>query len=369
MRRGFLYAQQISAAGGKYGEARARHIRLEAARVPHGALYTEYLSPADYGTADLITQTANLLIPLLSLGITDAVFRFAMEETEDAAGVLRRAFFVLLAGSALTGVLALFAAAALDGSAWLIAVFVIASNFHTLASQFVRAKGDMTLCRTGPAQHRACDLAQQPVSGCVPSRRDRLCVIHRAGGPADDRLPDPAGEALAVLQATRAGNAFPDAALLCAADPNGDVLVDHERIGPVHDYGMAGQRGQRHLRGERKAADDPDRFIVRFHGGVALFRRHREAGGSAAHLQFYSSVWKTFVAGMVLSASGVIAFSRLAVRLLAEEEFFNAWQFVPVLCLAMVFASFSTFLSSVYVVSKKSTLSFWTALLGAGATF
>ena len=35
--------------------------------------------------------------------------------------------------------------AALDGSAWLIAVFVIASNFHTLASQFVRAKGDMTL--------------------------------------------------------------------------------------------------------------------------------------------------------------------------------------------------------------------------------
>lgn len=70
---------------------------------------------------------------------------------------------------------------------------------------------------------------------------------------------------------------------------------------------------------------------------------------------------------MVLSASGVIAFSRLAVRLLAEEEFFSAWQFVPVLCLAMVFAAFSTFLSSVYVVSKKSGLSFWTALLGAGS--
>lgn len=89
--------------------------------------------------------------------------------------------------------------------------------------------------------------------------------------------------------------------------------------------------------------------------------------GSAAHQQFYASVWKTFVAGMVLSASGVIAFSRLEVGLLAEEEFFSAWQFVPVLCLVMVFAAFSTFLSSVYVVSKKSTLSFWTALLGAGS--
>lgn len=54
-------------------------------------------------------------------------------------------------------------------------------------------------------------------------------------------------------------------------------------------------------------------------------------------------------------------------RLLAEEEYFDAWQFVPVLCLAMVFAAFSTFLSSVYVVLKKSSLSFWTALLGAGS--
>ena len=89
--------------------------------------------------------------------------------------------------------------------------------------------------------------------------------------------------------------------------------------------------------------------------------------GSRAHLQFYASVWRTFVAGMVLSASGVIAFSKPAVWILAEEEYFSAWRFVPVLCLAMVFASFSTFLSSVYVVSKKSTLSFWTALLGAGS--
>lgn len=70
---------------------------------------------------------------------------------------------------------------------------------------------------------------------------------------------------------------------------------------------------------------------------------------------------------MVLSASGVIAFSRPLVQLLAEEEFFSAWQFVPTLCLAMVFAAFSSFLSSVYVVSKRSGLSFWTSLLGAGS--
>lgn len=63
--------------------------------------YTEFLSPADYGAADLMTQTANLLLPLVSLGITDAVFRFAMDKAEDAAGVLTAGLFVILAGSVL----------------------------------------------------------------------------------------------------------------------------------------------------------------------------------------------------------------------------------------------------------------------------
>lgn len=44
--------------------------------------YTDYLTPAEYGTADLITQTANLLIPLVSLDIAEAVFRFAADRHE-----------------------------------------------------------------------------------------------------------------------------------------------------------------------------------------------------------------------------------------------------------------------------------------------
>ena len=39
--------------------------------------YTGYLTTTEYGTADLIQQTANLLLPIISIGITDGVFRFA----------------------------------------------------------------------------------------------------------------------------------------------------------------------------------------------------------------------------------------------------------------------------------------------------
>ena len=58
--------------------------------------YTAYLSPSDYGTADLITQTANLLIPVVSFGITDGVFRFAMDSPSLRKNVFSSGILVLL---------------------------------------------------------------------------------------------------------------------------------------------------------------------------------------------------------------------------------------------------------------------------------
>lgn len=107
--------------------------------------YTEYLSPADYGTADLITQTANLLIPLASLGVTDAVLRFAMDSAERPEDVFTLGLRVILTGCAILVPLAALGSAVWNASAWLIAAFVAASNLHTLCAQFLRARGEMTL--------------------------------------------------------------------------------------------------------------------------------------------------------------------------------------------------------------------------------
>lgn len=43
-------------------------------------LYTRVFSTSDYGTADLLTNTAQLLMPLLTIQIQDAVLRFAMDK-------------------------------------------------------------------------------------------------------------------------------------------------------------------------------------------------------------------------------------------------------------------------------------------------
>ena len=58
--------------------------------------YTGYLTPAEYGTADLITQTANLLIPIASLDVAEGVFRFAADRREQRAEVFTIGVYTML---------------------------------------------------------------------------------------------------------------------------------------------------------------------------------------------------------------------------------------------------------------------------------
>ena len=51
-------------------------------------LYTNVLSTNDYGTADLMTSTAQLLIPLLTLNIQDAVLRFSLDKTKNPKKII-----------------------------------------------------------------------------------------------------------------------------------------------------------------------------------------------------------------------------------------------------------------------------------------
>lgn len=53
-------------------------------------LYTAVLTESEYGAVDLIQQTGNLLLPLVTLGITNAVIRFGLDRGVKKAMYLRR---------------------------------------------------------------------------------------------------------------------------------------------------------------------------------------------------------------------------------------------------------------------------------------
>ena len=84
-------------------------------------LYTAILSPAEYSDANLISQLANLLMPIAAVGICDGLFRFALDAGEKKREVFSSGVTVLLCGTLVFLLLSplLFAVDMLTGYVWL----------------------------------------------------------------------------------------------------------------------------------------------------------------------------------------------------------------------------------------------------------
>lgn len=297
--------------------------------------YTGYLTPAEYGTADLITQTANLLIPLVSLDITDAVFRFAADRQGKRAEAFSVGLRVITLGSA--GTLAVIAlpqgVPAVRAYGFLLASFVIASCYHGLCAHFVRAQGNTALFAVQGLFNTALFIGLNVLF---------LAVFHWG--------------IRGYVLSTTAANLITTVLLIWKARLWRDV-----RPGPV--------RGLRRQMPRYCVPLIPtaifwwimgvsDRYMVKWFLGS-------DANGIYA-VAYKIPTILTILAAVFLGAGGIIALSPLLIRLLAEEAYYDAWRYIPVLTLSMAAAAFSNFLGSVYVVTKRSAASFWTSLSGAG---
>ena len=60
--------------------------------------YTAWLSPEQFGVADLVAQTANMIIPIACIGISEGLFRFALD-CEDKKKVFSTALTALFFGT------------------------------------------------------------------------------------------------------------------------------------------------------------------------------------------------------------------------------------------------------------------------------
>lgn len=62
-------------------------------------LYTNVLTTSQYGITELVTTSANLLIPFITLSINDAILRFSLDKQSDVKKVLKSACIVLILSS------------------------------------------------------------------------------------------------------------------------------------------------------------------------------------------------------------------------------------------------------------------------------
>lgn len=87
--------------------------------------------------------------------------------------------------------------------------------------------------------------------------------------------------------------------------------------------------------------------------------------GSDASKTFYSDVYYKYASLQLLCSSGVILFANLIARIMFKLEFYNAVMFVPILVIAVMFHSLGAFFGTIYTAAKHTSTLFYSTSLGA----
>lgn len=106
-------------------------------------LYTGCMTTEQYSTADLLYQAANVIYPIVTLSMADALIRFGIDKAYDNKKIYTVALTTTAGGLA---VLALFtplinSIGAFKGYGLLLFVYCFFSSFKQLAASFIRARG------------------------------------------------------------------------------------------------------------------------------------------------------------------------------------------------------------------------------------
>lgn len=110
-------------------------------------LYTRILEESEYSDADLIYTTVNMLVPLVTFSMADAIIRFGMDKSYDRRCVYTSANAAVLIGMTIFMFFTPLVAsnAYLGDYSLLLYIYCYFSCFRQMASQFIRARGNVKL--------------------------------------------------------------------------------------------------------------------------------------------------------------------------------------------------------------------------------
>ncbi|KRG09608.1 hypothetical protein ACA29_22975 [Lederbergia galactosidilytica] len=104
-------------------------------------LYTFYLTQSEYGSIDIIQVTINLLIPILSLSIFEAVLRYVMDN-EDISAVFTNGFIITLISSILAALISVIIYFITSNELiFYVSLIIVFQLFQSLCAQFIRGIG------------------------------------------------------------------------------------------------------------------------------------------------------------------------------------------------------------------------------------
>ena len=335
-------------------------------------LYTHCLTPEEFGVVELVVQTANLLIPLVSLGINQAVLRFGMDGETDRGYVLTTGLTVNIIGFLLFLLLypVVRMIPPIGEHALLIYLFVFCSITHYLFAYSIKSMHKATLFTIcviiGTTITVVLDVLflavwDMGIVGYVLaiSLSDVICsIILIITGKLHKLIRfDNLKKSITKAMLRYSVPLIPNSALWWITDYSDrymvTVMVNESANGL---YSLAYRL--------------PNMLIMIC--GIFMDAWQMSVLTEKSRLErqkFFTNVFAMYQSIIFVGASGLILGSKLVTRIMASAEFYASWQYIPTLVMATSMSCFVTFLGTIYVVEKKSKSSLLTTVVGTVVNF
>lgn len=330
--------------------------------------YTHYLSTSDFGLVDLITVTINLLFPIFTLSIYDAVLRFVMDQKQDTKTVVTNGFLITISGTLL--VLFIYPILKyyqiLDEFLELSIVILLLYMFQPLLAQFMRAIGDikkfafngiLTVLVTGISNIiflAVLDIGiygyfYSIIIGLVVSnlylfifgkvynyiclKRISLNEIAQMLKYSIPLIPNSLS-----LWLTNAANRY-FILLFIGANANGLYAVASKIPSLLNMLNSI------------------------FFQAWQLSAIEEYESKNKSHI--FTSVFKYFSLIIILGTSAMLIFLKPTFTILFADEYYESWKIVPFLLMSTVFFSFASFIGTNYIAAKQTKGVTRTTIIGS----
>jgi len=331
--------------------------------------YTSCLSSAEYSTADLITNLCNLIIPIAGLGVSEGIFRGAAEKGEDKEAFFTNGMIIMLIGSAaflaLSPLIMLFDY--FTPYIILIIAYVLASNIHSVCSQYVCAIGRTKLFAGQGILNTVLTVVLNILflAGFDMGIEGYVLSIILADGLTTVFLFFVARLYSAFIPKKISGFLMKDMIKFCLPLVPSTVFW---WITSVSDrYIVAALRSDAENGLYAAAYKIPTllTYVVTIFNDAWKLSAVSEGEDLSEKTKFYSKVFKYYIAIMFMGGGLLAVSARLSSKVLFASSYEAAWVFIPVLSAATIFTALDTFMGSAYFTVNKTGMSFWTSLIGA----
>lgn len=333
-------------------------------------LYTYVLSTTDYGNLDLVTTTVQLLVPIMTLNIQDAVLRFCLDKEYEplqaakvgikVAGI---ATFILGIGLLIVYNLPFFHLSAMY-SVYLYLLF-IANAFNNILSMYLKAVNKIKLLVVCGILNTLLTFSLNVV----------LLLIVKLG-------------VLGYLIANISGTTIAILIMVLGSDllKSGSVIVPNGLFKTMSLYSLP-------LVANSVAwwlNNASDRYILAFFCGAAVNGIYAVAYKiptilSTIQSVFYSAwsisaitefdeddsdgfignVYMTYSCISIVGCSVIMLFNIFIAKILYANEFYAAWKYVPPLLVGTVFNGIALFEGCIFTAVKQTKQVSITTVLGA----